>query len=64
MDAPMPVKHVGPALEGSLSGLFQKQQVRSKQREMKENWPDGRGGRVAFLTEGIAYLRAQGPEGL
>lgn len=35
--------YVGPTLEGSLSGLFQKQQVRSKQRKMKENWPDGRG---------------------
>lgn len=43
MDMPMPVTHVGPALDGSLSGLFQEQQVRSKQREMKENWPDGRG---------------------
>lgn len=45
--------YVGPTLEGSLTELFQKQQVRPKQRKMKENWPDGR-GEGAFLTEGPA----------
>lgn len=48
MDTLMLGTYVGPTLDGALSGLFQKQQVRSKQRKMKENWPDGRGEVLLF----------------
>lgn len=53
--------YVGPTLEGSLTGLFQKQQVRPKQRKMKENWPDAR-GEGCFPDRGNSVHRAQGPE--